>query len=223
MTRPARHDLVWLDPARLDALALDPAHRGEVARWLAAGWPLVATRRPPGLAAQVACLGLPLPPSRGRTRIALRAPADAVVGVEKALRLVEALPSAPPDRRGALAALHDQARRLGLTLRVHGSLAWQHLTGQPYLTEGSDLDLLLTVTDRAQLTAALGLLQRWERRTGLTADAEIGLPAGGVAWREVWSGAARLLVKGEDFVALRPRAELLAPLDAEGAGAKGAA
>jgi phosphoribosyl-dephospho-CoA transferase len=212
MTAPARHDLVWLDPARLGELSLDAPHRGELARWLASGWPLVATRRPPGLPTAVACLGLPLPPSRGRNRIALRGPTEAILRVAPPLRLAEALSSAPATWHGALRSLDAQARSAGFELRVHGSLAWQHLTGEPHLTPTSDLDLLLAVNDRVQLEAALELLGRWERPAGVAADVELTLPQGGVAWRELASGASRLLVKGADFVALRPRADVIGSL-----------
>jgi phosphoribosyl-dephospho-CoA transferase len=132
--------------------------------------------------------------------------------VEPPLRLAEAVPSAPAAWRGAMQSLGAQAHRAGLEPRVHGSLAWQHLTGEPHLTPTSDLDLLLAVKDRGQLEAALELLGRWERPAGVAADVELALPAGGVAWRELASGAAQLLVKGEDFVALRPRAEVIRSL-----------
>lgn len=216
MNSPARHDLVWLDPAQLGAMELEPEHHAEVARWLAEGRPAVAARRGPCTPADVACLGIPLPPSRGRARIALRAPARALVRTRSPLRLAEVLGAAPPERRAALAQLHDEARGLGIMLRVHGSLAWQHLTGEPYTTDASDVDLLLAVASGWQLGAALRLLLLWERRTGLVADAEVALPAGGVAWRELAGGAAQVLVKREASVALLARAEALAGLPAGG-------
>jgi phosphoribosyl-dephospho-CoA transferase len=211
---PARHDLVWLDPACAAALRVAGADRAEVDRWLALGWPVVAARRAPGTPEALACLGIPLPPSRGKGRIALQAPVEAVLRRRPPLALDEILESAPPGHREALRELAAEAAALGLQPRVHGSLAWQHLTGQPYADARSDLDLLFAVSSRRQLTGALRMLQRWERRSGLVADAELQLPAGGVAWRELASGAARLLVKQPAGVALMAREALLAPLPA---------
>lgn len=217
MNRPVRHDLVWLDPAQAGALQVEAAFRPAVARWLADGWPVVATRRADGTEAGMTCLGIPLPPSRGRGRIALKAPARALLGARPPLRLAEVIASAPAERREALEALQAEAQGLAIPLRVHGSLAWQHLTGEDYVTAGSDLDLLIEVGSRWQLGAVLRMLQLWERRTGLIADAELQLPAGGVAWRELVSGAERVLVKQEAGVALLARGGLLATLPAGGA------
>lgn len=214
---PLRHDLVWLDPAQAGTLEVEPAFRPAVARWLADGWPAVAARRVDGTRAGMTCLGIPLPPSRGRARIALRAPARAMSRQRPPLRLAEVIASAPPERRGALEALHAEACGLGMVLRVHGSLAWQHLTGEPYVTASSDLDLLLDAGSRWQLGAALRMLQLWELRTGLVADAELRLPGGGVAWRELVSGAGQVLVKQEAGAALMSRDEVMATLPAGGA------
>jgi phosphoribosyl-dephospho-CoA transferase len=174
----------------------------------------VAARRTPGAAAGQTCLGIPLPPSRGRARIALRAPATAMLRSRVPLRLAEVLATADLERRPALEQLQADAEALGLVVRVHGSLAWQHLTGEPYLTAASDLDLLLAAGSRWQLSAALRMLQLWERRTGLKADAEMVLPAGGVAWRELAGGAAQVVAKREASVALLSREEALAGLPA---------
>jgi phosphoribosyl-dephospho-CoA transferase len=213
----ARHDLVWLDPAQVGALHVEPIHHGTVAQWVEAGRPAVATRRDPGTPAGTAWLGIPLPPSRGKLRIALRAPAGALVRARPPLRLAEVMASAPAGLRVALEELDAEAGGLGILLRVHGSLAWQHLTGEPYVTASSDLDLLLEPGSRPQLGAALRMLQRWELRKGQVADAEVRLPAGGVAWRELLSGVDRVLVKQEAGVTLLARNELLSMLSAGGA------
>ncbi len=214
---PVRHDLVWLDPAQAGALEVEAAFRPAVVRWLASGWPAVAARRVDGTRAGMTCLGIPLPPSRGRARIAFSAPARAMSRRRPPLRLAEVIASAPAERRVALEALHAEAHGLGIVLRVHGSFAWQHLTGEPYVTANSDLDLLLEAGSRWQLGAALRMLQLWELRTGLVADAEFQLPAGGVAWRELVSGAEQVLVKQEAGVTLLARGELMATLPAGGA------
>jgi phosphoribosyl-dephospho-CoA transferase len=211
-----RHDLVWIDPSQCAALVVDDKCRPEVARWLERALPTVATRRGPGAQASFAWLGIPLPPSRGRGRIALQAPVRAVLRVSPPVLLAEVIGSSPADRQAALRDLDAEARALGLEFRAHGSLAWQLLTGETYATPDSDLDLLFRAASLPHLEATFRLLDAWERRTGLVADAEVGLPGGGVAWRELASGAEKVLVKGDEGVALLRRADVLSTLPAGG-------
>ena len=217
---PSRHDLVWLDPVRSAGLVVEPAWRPEVERWLDRGLPAVARRRDrdPGAGSGTdVALGIPLPPSRGKARIALTAPAGAVARVDPPLRLATALGSAPPAWRQPLRALDGAARELGVVLRVHGSLAWQHLTGEPWVVGGSDVDLLVDLDRAAQVEGALTLLAAWERTAGIRADGELRLPGGGVAWRELASGARQVLLKSDAAARLVPRAAVLAGLAAGGA------
>lgn len=219
---PSRHDLVWLDPARAAGLEVEPAWRPEVERWLARGLPAVARRRDgdPGAGAgggAAVALGIPVAPSRGKARIALSAPAGLVLRVEPPLRLATALGSAPAAWRQPLRALDGAARALGVVLRVHGSLAWQHLAGEPWVAGGSDVDLLVDLDRADQVEAALAVLAAWERTAGIRADGELRLPAGGVAWRELASGARQVLLKSDAAARLVPRAAVLAGLAAGGA------
>ncbi len=216
---PRRHDLVWLDPARAGDLEVDAAWRPEVECWLARGLPAVARRREGGAAASGSggaglALGLPLPPSRGKARIALLAPPAAVVRVAPPLRLAEAVGSAPPSWRQPLRALDGAARALGAVLRVHGSLAWQHLAGEPWIAGGSDVDLLVDPGSPARVGPLLELLASWERTAGIRADGEVRLRGGGVGWRELASGARLVLLKADASARLVSRAAALAGLAA---------
>ena len=105
------------------------------------------------------------------------------------------------------------ARAAGLVLRVHGSLAWQHLSGEPHVTERSDVDLLVRPRDAAELDAALALLRAHARLGGPRLDGEILLPGDrGVAWRELAGRSERVLVKSGTAVALEPRRGALGAL-----------
>lgn len=215
---PSRHDLVWLDPARAGGLEVAPGWRDEVERWLARGLPAVARRRDgereAAAGAAAVALGIPVPPSRGKARIPLSAPPAAVLRVEPPLPLAAALASAPAAWRQPLRSLDGAARALGVLLRVHGSLAWQHLAGEPWVVGGSDVDLLVDLGRVDQVEPALGLLAAWERKAGIRADGEVRLPAGGVAWRELASGARQVLLKSDAAARLVPRAAALAGLAA---------
>jgi phosphoribosyl-dephospho-CoA transferase len=211
---PRRHDRVWLGSGWEASLRapLAPPHRAAAAAWVAAGRPFVATRRDPARPDAVA-LGLALPEGAPARRVALAVDGAAVVRIAPPLSLAEALRSGPAAWRLPLAALDAAARRAGLVLRVHGSLAWQHLSGAPHVTEASDVDLLVRPRDAAALARALLLLRARAALLAPRLDGEVILPGErGVAWRELAGGADRVLVKSVAGAALVPRAAALGPL-----------
>jgi len=205
---PRRHQLVWLARGweeHIVSIAAEAAPA--VAAWVARGLPLVATRRDPSCPGAVA-LGLVRPPGSRVRRIAVRVAPAALDRSAPPPRLSDALASAPAAWRAPLRALDLEARDAGLVLRVHGSLAWQHLSGDPYLSPSSDVDLLVRSRDPAALARALELLGRHGAGPPRL-DGELLLPGGrAVAWRELAGGAARILVKTADAVALVPRARV---------------
>src|SRR5947209_18078216 len=82
-----RHDLIRLLPSSANGVGaeLDGADRNEVQAWVHAGRPFVVRSQPRLLASERIALGLPLPPTTAKRRIAL--------DVERAcLRAVEAPP-----------------------------------------------------------------------------------------------------------------------------------
>ena len=196
--RLRRHDLVFVSPAAwrslLDARR-DLAGEPVVAGWIDRGWPLIARRVAPGEADGVP-LGLPLPPSLGKRRIALLLPADAMVSTAPPPLLGDAIAVAPPAWRPTIERLVDLAASHGGQARVFGSLAWRLLTGLDYLTTRSDLDILLPLPragDVARLTAELAAL---ERTAPMRLDGELVREDGaGVNWREFHEGAHEVLVK----------------------------
>ena len=138
-----RHDLVWLEPfARAEPAAAHAAEAHIIRRWITMGRPLVATRRRAVTPSDHFDLGLPLPPSQGRLRIALYAPAAAVREVRAAPSLQRVVDAAPLGWQGPLRTLEGAAGAAGIGFRVFGSLAWQYLTGEPYVSDRSDVDLL---------------------------------------------------------------------------------
>jgi phosphoribosyl-dephospho-CoA transferase len=215
--RPARHDLVWLAPGWEGALAAPLAAdaRAAARAWTDRGRPAVAARRD-GPAPGAVALGIALPPGGTLRRIALSVEPGAIARVSPPVALGAALASAPAPWRLPLAALAREAAALGLVLRVYGSLSWQHLSGAPYLTAASDVDLLVRVRDAGELRRALDLLRERAREGNPRLDGEILLPAGrGVAWRELARAPERILVKSRDAVALAPTRAVLGAL-AEG-------
>jgi phosphoribosyl-dephospho-CoA transferase len=211
-TRLTRHDLVWLDPSRWRTAlhgSLPDEWVETLDDWFAGGRPAVVRRQEPCTAATIA-LGVALSPARGKLKIPLVISRTALLHSRRPLALDEALCSAPDPWRPSLDALLDGARSLGILLRVYGSLAWQHLTGEPYLTPSSDVDLLWRAGDAEQITAMLQLLDGWQRTSGLIADGELLLADNsGVAWKELAARPRVVLVKHARGVAMRATTDVL--------------
>jgi phosphoribosyl-dephospho-CoA transferase len=229
--RAERHDLVWPSAAGW-ALMLEQAtlaDRAAVVRWQQADWPAVVRRHDPADADPAASdqiyLGIALPPDAVdgcKCRIALSIDKALVRTLRAPLALADVIATAPPRWRADLQALADAARIKEINLLVYGSLALQTLTGQVYLTDHSDIDLLFEPKTRKQLEAGVALLSDFDRHLPL--DGEIRFPDGqAVAWKE-WSDTvaavgiqpnlrARVLAKSLQRVQLQPPAQLLASLE----------
>lgn len=232
----ARHDLAWLSAEGWRQVLATAAadHVPAILAWQRADWPLVVRRADVGQAPGEVALGLALPPrpEDGRKlRIPCRVHAAGVPRCARPLPLAQLVAqcgaqcgaqsgaqcvNVPPRWRGALASLEQDAAARGIALRVYGSAALQVLTGQAYLRDSSDIDLLVQPRDRAQLDAALSLL--CAHAGALPLDGEIVFPGGrAVAWKE-WAAArqgapgTRVLVKEMERVSLVTTDVLLATL-----------
>lgn len=216
---PKRHHLAWLADGPDLAMALAPLELevgAAVATWVGQQWPVVVCRQGPDCSPDEVAVGLPLQLPGGRRRVGLRAARRSLRTTAPPPLLDAVAASAPHRWQGPLQVLAREGAALGLELRVYGSLAWQHLTGQAYLRPGSDVDLLFRVDGLDQFVAAGRLLLGWEERFGLRADGELMFGEGAaVAWRELLDGRQRqVLVKLQRTVALHPTGEVLAALAA---------
>jgi phosphoribosyl-dephospho-CoA transferase len=193
-----RHDLVFVSQTAWRSFletrgesADDPLVDG----WIKRGWPLIARC----LAADEGHgvpLGLPLPPSAGKRRIGLLMDPASMRSVARPPLLSAALCVAPAAWMPTLRRLEHVATRLGVEVRVFGSLAWCLLTGLNYLTARSDLDFILSLPhprDIAELMTELGAI---DSVAPMRLDGEIVREDGaGVHWRELNSGAREVLAK----------------------------
>ena len=220
---PVRHDLLHFDPSawpillggRPDLQALNG-----VRDWQTYRYPLMSRRRQPDDPAGGWPVGIALPPSQGKLRLALNIAPEHVVSVEHPPLLRDALDGRLSGRLpGAWTArstqLDDACATVGLAPRLFGGAMWQCVTGVPYLTDNSDLDLIWPVPadaiDRVpDLLRALGLIDAMD---GPRLDGEIVFgSAGAVQWRELAAAGPddTILVKTETTVEIMTRAQLLA-------------
>ncbi|TCW87599.1 malonate decarboxylase holo-[acyl-carrier-protein] synthase [Burkholderia sp. SRS-46] len=204
-----RHTLVTLTAAgwgaafaRDPALAADPLVRA----WAARGWPLIVRRASPDEAdAGRVPLGLPLPPSAGKRRLALNVAADALATVGPLPALADALAAAPDAWREPLRELDALGTRCGVQGRVFGSLAWQALTGERYLGPSSDLDMVFPLPDAASIAPLLDGIAAIDARAPIRIDGELLRGDGaGVNWRELHARLPDVAVKTAIAVELMP-------------------
>ena len=201
-----RHALVRVDPAAWVTLLADRPDLAGVpilAGWAEAGWPLIVRRFSPGEDRARVPLGLPLPPALGKRRVGVLLPVD-VLAPCPAPSLAEARIAAPLAWHSTLDALVALGARHGLVPRPFGALLWQALTGLPYLTSTSDLDLLWPLAGLLPDTF-LDALATLAAAAPMVIDGEIVLAdGGGVQWRE-WhgAGAGSVLVKYRDRLEMR--------------------
>ncbi|OAF07262.1 malonate decarboxylase holo-[acyl-carrier-protein] synthase [Bradyrhizobium neotropicale] len=188
--------------SRYPELASEPIIEG----WARADRPLIVRRPACSDAARLIPLGLPLPPSHGKRRIAVAlAPADIVASAPPPL-LADAAAAAPAAWRETI---HLLLNLLPQT-RTFGSLAWQHLTGLPYLSDSSDLDLLWPLSAAKQGHTLLSDIAQIAKQAPMRLDGEIVGSAGGVQWRELaGTDEDEVLVKNSTGVANTTRAAFL--------------
>lgn len=92
----------------------------------------------------------------------------------------------------------------------YGSLAWQFVTGLPYLRDTSDIDVAVKIASRTDLEGALTVLRAADEMKGPKIDGElIWADESAVNWRECDAGGAELLVKNPDGAALIARERMM--------------
>nr|WP_315217401.1 malonate decarboxylase holo-[acyl-carrier-protein] synthase [uncultured Duganella sp.] len=210
--------LVWLDEAGWNAAqaTTEPQPKMAFGLWKSQSWPVIVRRTDTDAAPDEICLGLPLPPdedSGEKVRISLRAYAAHIKKATPAIELVSVVRSLSGPLRAPLAALQQDA--VDMHLRVYGSLAMEALTGLPYVSPTSDVDILFHPTGRRQLEKCVAVLSR--HAALLPLDGEIVFPGGAaVSWKE-WRMAidhpAKVIVKELGAVRLADTASLLALLE----------
>jgi phosphoribosyl-dephospho-CoA transferase len=208
--RLPRHQLVWIEPA-----AWREALRGReeladlllVADWADKRWPLILRSAGCQDIGAGIPLGLPLPPLHGKLRLSFEFSSDAVARTSPPPLLADAMSAAPATWRESImeVVLGDP------DTRCFGSLAWQCLTGLPYLSKTSDLDLLWDVASPGEASALATRIAHIALRAPMQIDGELLTPKGlAVQWREWLSDAPELMTKSIDGAALIARGQVFA-------------
>lgn len=212
-----RHTLVYLHARAWSRMLQDHAWLGQHAllqTWAARGWPLIARRRAAHEGEGVA-VGLPLPPSAGKARIALLVREDDIERVAALPTLEQAMTTAPAAWQPHLYTLLRVAADHEVFVQVFGSLAWQHLTGLSYVTDASDLDLAWSAPRGPRMATLLDAIARTDTVAPMRVDGEIIFADGAAAnWRELHGRAAQVILKTSTGLTLTSRVHVAQMLDA---------
>jgi phosphoribosyl-dephospho-CoA transferase len=177
--------------------------------WATLERPLIVRRRGP-LDGDGVMLGLPLPPSAGKRRIAVEMRAGDVASVSPLPSASEVLRMAPVAWQPCLQELTDLARAYSVRAGVFGSLGWQWITGLAYLGPHSDIDIAWTLPRPHRLERFLDDLADVDARAPVRLDGELVRADGaGVNWRELHAGGPELALKTANRVLLHARADFI--------------
>jgi phosphoribosyl-dephospho-CoA transferase len=177
--------------------------------WAALGRPLIVRRRGP-LDGDGVLLGLPLPPSAGKRRIAVEMRAAAIVSVCPLPSVSDVLGAAPVAWQPCLQELTDLARAYRVRAGVFGSLGWQWITGLTYLGPQSDVDIAWTLPRPERFEQFLGDLADIDARAPMRLDGEfVRADGAGANWRELHAGGAELALKTASLALLYARADFI--------------
>lgn len=198
MIEPSRHDLIWLKPSQLGHVKLVGGSPVEVERgmqclhdWVEAGHPLIVARQPDEFQSVEKSglqVGLALPPSMGKLRLAFAVPASAIASHRAPWLLSGSIAQLPQPWVKPLSELAALPAVSACRPAVYGSGLMQMVTGIHCITEYSDVDLLFYPNNQRAYTDLLQALATWSlNHPDLRVDGEV---VNANAWASAWRDCA---------------------------------
>lgn len=190
-----------------------------LADWVARGNPLIVARQSSsGEATNSAAstkrlpsirVGLALPPSMEKWRLAFDVPLDGLRATSNPPPLDGLIQEMPLHWHGPLEQLVSMPEVAACKPLLYGSAGMQAVTGLECLSDRSDIDLLFQPRQADDYTRLLGALAQWsDQHLHLRVDGEIVNANGWAsAWRDCASGANQVLAKSYREVALLARSD----------------
>jgi len=207
-----RHSFVWVDKDcdQLDKVVGESSSDSlEIfGNWVAQGRPLIIRRPCLSQDERFLCVGLALPPSPVKRRLAYRIPVSTISRIDEPPYWNLCNAKADFGTNNSIVAIQQTTDNLRLPLRAFGSYAWEHLTGLPYTTSSSDVDLLICIEDQQgwrHFNASMREIGRADRRI----DLEIMMNRNAsFNWREYEATGLRMLFKSNDAVWLGDKSQV---------------
>jgi phosphoribosyl-dephospho-CoA transferase len=208
-----RHELLRVHPTHWSAIAARAGVNGNLLHaWQSNDWPVMTRRYLPQDSPALIPVAVPMPPRDGcrRPGLTLQLHENDIVERVAPLPVAAGVSQAPVAWHATLHRLSELGGTLNCPAMLYGSLLWQSITQQAWLSMRSDLDVCWSVSSAAQARALVEALSDLDRDSPMRLDGELILPDGaGLSWREFAGNADQLLLKTLHGVESRARINLL--------------
>ncbi len=175
-----------------------------VKHWIAEGRAFVCPRQNPR--SNTMQLGLAFVDNGIKHRAFLQARYQDILRGDTPHELIDCLGLFNDNEAAVLRRLVEKLKSGGFSLYVFGSVAWEKISGKPYRTDRSDLDLLCDVATLQDVRYVTDAFASAELELPFSIDGELRFPKDEcVNWREVVTALAHhdeleVLIKGETGV-----------------------
>lgn len=211
-----RHDLLTLKPdAEMHSVSCCTSNKAEiyVKQWILEGRPFVCPRQNPR--SHDLQLGLAFVDGGVKHRAFIQASYQDILRGDSPYKLEDSLDVFSQSETEVLRTLVEELKAAGLSIYVFGSVAWEKMSGRPYRTSKSDLDLLCDVATLQDVWLVTKAFASADRELPFNIDGELRFVNDDCAnWREVTAALdhhdeIEILVKGETGVYLSTLHSLL--------------
>lgn len=203
----------WLMTLKRDCRPLsidDNSVKNEINKRISCGKPFIVTRSE-NITSGIINLGLCIPSEKKGdkpVRIGFTCSIDDIKSYKVPLKLSSAVSQFPALLNSPIQELSDSIADLRLDVYLYGSWLWEimnpDLTG--FVSGESDIDLIVKVNSLEQCCLVHELFVRWGDKYGKKIDGEFLLPDNSfISQEEFFRKSSEILVKGIDFVTLKPR------------------
>jgi phosphoribosyl-dephospho-CoA transferase len=198
-----RHRRVWIKPASIASIKglseIPLIERDFLENWVMSGRPLVGRAvNPCDQGGQnLLPLGLMLHlPEAPKKCLNLQVDSTAILKIDEPLSIKVVMDIFPSGMVSKVKAMLSRLADYPIQIQVFGSVFWSYEGGQNYMTEYSDIDLLISPAQNCHLSKLAKVLCSLSEEIDLRLDGEFEFLNGySVSWREFASKATELLIK----------------------------
>jgi phosphoribosyl-dephospho-CoA transferase len=198
-----RHRRVWIKPASIASIRglseIPLVERSFVENWVMSGRPLVGRAVNPCDHGNENLLPLGLMlhlPEAPKKRLNLQVDSTAVLKIDEPLSIQVVMSTFPSSMVEKVKSMLSRLADYPIQIQVFGSVFWSYEGGESYMTENSDIDLLISPAQNCDLSKLAKELCSLSEEIDLRLDGEFEfLNAYSVSWKEFASNATELLIK----------------------------
>lgn len=198
-----RHRRVWIKPASISLIRglseISSTERAYLENWVISGRPLVGRSVNPcdQGGEKLLPLGLMLHlPEAPKKRLNLQVDSTAILKIDEPLSIQVVMDIFPSGMAVKVKNMFSRLADYPIQIKVFGSAFWSYEGGQNYMTENSDIDLLISPAQNCDLFKLAKALCSLSEEIDLRLDGEFEFLNGySVSWREFASKATELLIK----------------------------